>query len=426
MMVPKKSLFFAGAALLTLGFAASAQQGGSPLFKRATKPLKTVSLNLETGTLTRGPAVKNKAAPVTTTEASLFNNDFSGFVGVDTGGGGANGPCEWIQAAGKAVPPATNGGKSGFLTGFVFAYCSAALDPASGGPGGSTIIGFRTGYVKGTAANAGGPTGTSQGLFLLSGLPANTNCSSFFGGAICYLIGVTLGTTPVCMPDGPIGYSWRFTDLGTDGVLAKTFPFLACVNSCSATGPDVEGMTDGVDQYCPAGTILSSFAFGTAIPFYTSLSMELDELIKVIGTSMSFNGAGTNFRVLTNTSNGVGGNTTNHAIMGKGYRVNLNCAAAPQPATGALAIIRMSFAGKLATPINTKWGQILVFITAGTGQNFILPVPASKQVALTVPQLPKNTSFYGFCFAAQGFCPKGVGANNGTLSNGLMEKIGSH
>jgi hypothetical protein len=422
MMVPKKSLFFAGA-LLTLSAVASAQQGGSPVFRRVTKPAKTVSLNLETGTLTRGPAVKNKAGVVTTTMASLTNNDFSGFVGVDSGIGGANGPCEWIQAAVKG-PPSLNGGKSGFLTGFVFAYCSAALDPASGGPGGSAVIGFRSGYSKGTAANAGGPTGTSQGLFLLSGLPANTNCSSFFGGFACYLIGVTLGTTPVALPDGPIGYSWRFTDLGTDGVLAKTFPFLACVNSCSGTGPDVQGMTDGVDQYCPAGTVLSSFAFTTAIPYYTSLSMELDELIAVTGFSNSVNGAGTNFRTLANTSNGFGGNTHNYPILGKGYRVDLNCSAAPIPPSG-IGIIRASFAGTLAVPLNTKWGQVLVFITAGTGQNFILPLSGTKHVVLSVPALPLSTSIYGVCFAVQGFCPKGGPGLFGTLSNARPEKIGS-
>jgi len=432
MMVPKKSLFLAGAALLTLGVAAGAQQGGSPMFKRINKPMKTVSLNLETGTLTRGPAVKNKGAPVSTTCASLFNNDFSGFVGVDSGIGGANGPCEWIQAANKGNPPATNGGKSGFLTGFAFAYCSAALDPASGGPGGSTIIGFRTGYTKGTAANGGGPSGTSQGLFLLSGLPANTNCSSFFGGANCFLIGVTLGTTPVCLPDGPIGYSWRFTDLGTDGVLAKTFPFLACVNSCSGSGPDVEGMESCVDQYCPAGTITASFSFTTAIPYYTSLSMELDELTAVLGLSTSFNGSGANDRVVANTSAGFGGNTVNHAVLGKGYRLDLSCVAQPAatppltaPATGAIGIIRVSFAGAIGVPINTVWGQILVFITAGTGQNFLIPVSAAKHVILSVPALPKSTALYGFCYAVQGFCPKGIGQAKGTLSNGLAEKNGS-
>ncbi len=430
MMVPKKSLFFAGAALLTLGVAASAQQGGSPMFRRVTKPLKTVSLNLETGTLTRGPVAKNKSfSPVTgPTCASLFNNDFSGFVGVDSGLGAANGPCEWIDAANKGNPPATNGGKSGFLTGFVFAYCSAALDPASGGPGGTTTIGFRSGYCKGTLANAGGPSGIDQGTFLLTGLPATTSCSSFFGGFRCYLIGVTIGGTPVCLPDGKIGYSWQFGDLGTDGTLAKTFPFLSCINSCSGIGPDVEGMTDCVDQYCPAGTITSSFTFSSAIPYFTSISMELDEIVGVTGSStgnlLVCNGAGTNFRLLSNTSAGFGGNTANYPVLGKGWRVAVNCTGAPVP-PGGFAIFRVSFAGKLAVPLNTVWGQILVFITAGTGQNFIIPLPGSKIASLSVPALPKNSAFLGVCYAVQGFCPKGAGAPKGTLSNALTEVVGS-
>ncbi len=424
MTCTKLLLFVVG--LLSLGVLPLAQERGAPLFRRVTKPLRTVSLDLETGILTRGPVVKNKAfSPVTTTCVSLFNNDFSGFVGVDSGLGAANGPCEWIDASNKGIPPATNGGKSGFLTGFVFGYCSAALDPASGGPGATTTIGFRTGYVKGTLANAGGPSGTDQGTFLLTGLPATTSCSSFFGGFRCYLIGINIGTTPICLPDGPIGYSWQFGDLGTDGALAKTFPFLSCINSCSGKGPDVEGMTDCVDQYCPAGTITSSFTFSTVIPYFTSIGMELREVVAVQGSSMSMNGAGTNFRVLSNTSAGFGGNTANYPILGKGWRVSLNCSAAPVP-PGGFAIFRVSFAGKLAVPINTVWGQILIFFTAGTGQNFIIPLPGSKIAALSVPALPQTLKFYGVCYAVQGFCPKGAGALKGTLSNALVEVVGSN
>ena len=133
----KKSLF-AGAALLCLGTAANAQQDG-PMFRRVTKPLQNASLDLQTGTITRGPAVGNKGLPNFNTCSSMNNLDHSGFVGVDSGPGTANGPCEWINAAIKST------GKSSFMTLFTFAYCSASTDPNSGGTGGKARIGFRVG-----------------------------------------------------------------------------------------------------------------------------------------------------------------------------------------------------------------------------------------------------------------------------------------
>jgi predicted outer membrane protein len=78
MMVPKKSLVLSGAALLALCAAPAAQQSGAkgdgPMYRRATKPMQTVSIDMETGTITRGPKVQDKAL---STCSSLFNNDFS-------------------------------------------------------------------------------------------------------------------------------------------------------------------------------------------------------------------------------------------------------------------------------------------------------------------------------------------------------------
>lgn len=420
-MVPKKSLFFAGATLLTLGVA-SAQQGGSPVFRRVTKPLQTVSLDLQTGTITRGPAVQNKGVPSFTTCVSLFNNDFSGFVGVDSGQGAANGPCEWIDVSVKGL--GNTGGKSGYMTGFQFAYCSAALDPGSGGPGGTTIIGFRSGYAKGTAANAGGPSGTLQGAALLTGLPANTASSSFFGGFNCFLIGVTLGTTPLCLPDGNTGWSWQFADLGTDGTLAATFPFLSCVQSCSGSGPDqTGGMTDCVDQYCPAGSILSSFSFNTAPnpgTYFTSISMQINEAAPVTSTSVLVN-VNPNPSNLTNTSQGVGSGSPGFAVLGENWRVTLNCTN-PPATIGKFALIRVSFVP--GPTILTKWGRVVCNIQAGTGITFIIPVPASRIVNLGPLVIPKDLNLYNACYCVQGFCPRT--GMPGYLSDALAEKTGSN
>ena len=86
MRVPEESLL-AVAALVGLATAPSAQGGGIPTFRRVAKPLRPVTLDLQTGTITPGPPVP---AP-TPVEVSIFNGDRSGFVGVDTGAGAPNG-----------------------------------------------------------------------------------------------------------------------------------------------------------------------------------------------------------------------------------------------------------------------------------------------------------------------------------------------
>lgn len=275
MMVPKKSLILAGAALALFGASASAQsQATGKVFSRYNKPLKSVSLDLATGTISRGPAVNNRSA---TTTVDFNNNDLGGFVGVDTG----NGFCEWFDAAVKGFA----GNASDLMNNFVFAYCSAMLAAGSGGPGGSVKLGFYEGYTWG----GGAPT-TTVAAFTLSGLPANTASSSFFGGFRCYFINVTFANL-VAFADGPIGYSWKFLDSGTTGTLAGTWPFLSCVVSCSGTVTQVDGqgMTDIIDEYCPPGSLRASFTFGTTSGSFTSMSMDVREATDFAATAVAYN-----------------------------------------------------------------------------------------------------------------------------------------
>lgn len=241
MMVPKKSLMLAGAALALFGAASSAQSQSGKIFTRVNKPLKSATLDLATGTMTRGPAVNNRAA---TTVVDFFNTDLGGFVGVDTGAGF----CEWFDAGvkGSLVGDGTalvdSGNLSDLMNSIVFAYCSGALDPNSGGLGGSAKLGFYEGYTTG-----GGAATTGVASFTLTGLPANTLSGSFFGGFQCYFIRIFFGTL-IPFADGPVGYSWKFLDTGTGtinpfgAVLGATFPFLSCVTSCSGVGPDGQGI----------------------------------------------------------------------------------------------------------------------------------------------------------------------------------------
>jgi hypothetical protein len=289
MMVPKKSLMLAGAALALFSATSSAQSQSGKVFARYNKPLKSATLDLATGTVTRGPAVNNRGAA---TIVDFDNNDLGGFVGVDTGGGF----CEWFDAGVKGTGTGQTAGvnnNSDLMNSLVFAYCSAALTPGSGGPGGTMKLGFYEGYTL-----FGGAPTTAVAVFTLSGLPGNTASSSFFGGFQCYFIRVFFANL-VCFADGNIGYSWKFLDNGTGtinpigAVLAATWPFLSCTVSCSGAilQVDGQGMTDAIDQFCPPGFLRQTFTFGTTSGSFTSMSMHIEEVVDKTGSVGTFNHA---------------------------------------------------------------------------------------------------------------------------------------
>jgi len=282
MMVPKKSLLLAGAALALFGAASSAQSQSGKVFARYNKPLKSATLDLDTGTITRGPTVTNRKG---TTVTDFDNNDLGGFVGVDTG----NGFCKWIDSAVKGTGAGRTAGVvngSDLMNSIVFAYCSAKLTPGSSGPGGSIALSFYEGYTL-----FGGAPTTGVAAFTLTGLPGNSASSSFFGGFNCFFLRVQFALL-VCFSDGPIGYGVKFLDQGTGtinplgAVLAGTWPFLSCTVSCSAAvlQTDLQGMTDAIDEYCPPGFLLATFTFGTTSGSFTSVSMAVDEVVDQTAT----------------------------------------------------------------------------------------------------------------------------------------------
>jgi hypothetical protein len=279
------SSLFASAALVLLATLPSAQSGSGMVYRRVSKPLRSATLDLSTGTVTVGPRVSNRAG---TTVVDFNNTDLGGFVGTDTGGGNCEwfdaGQKGWIPGQGSPQPFQNSGNISDLMNSITFSYCSSALDVNSGGPGGAVKLGFYEGYVTG----GGAPT-TAVALLTVTGLPANTSSSSFFGGFQCFFTRVNMASL-VPFVDGPIGYSWKFIDTGNPGPFSATFPFLACVASCSGgSTPDGQGMDNVIDRYCPPGTLLSTFSFGSTSGTFTSISMNIEEASTVIATVSNIN-----------------------------------------------------------------------------------------------------------------------------------------
>jgi hypothetical protein len=183
----------------------------------------------------------------------------------------------------------------------------------------------KLGFYEGYTIFGGAPT-TTVAAFTLTGLPANSASSSFFGGFSCFFIRVFFGTL-VCFNDGPIGYSWKFLDNGTGtinpigAILAGTWPFLSCVVSCSGAvlQVDGQGMADAIDQYCPPGFLRATFTFGTTSGSFTSMSMHVEEVVDKTATIATTNSVSNpNPDVLTASPAIVGQNFTAAVTLGLG------------------------------------------------------------------------------------------------------------
>jgi hypothetical protein len=295
MMVPKKSLLLAGAALTLFSASASAQS--AKVQRGLNKAPRSAQLDLASGTITKGAAVSNRFG--TTTQD--FNNGDSLAITVDTG----SGFCEWFTVGVKGY----NGNQSDLMANIRFVYCSSAGDTFSGGPGGTTKLGFYEGYALAAGLPApGGANGTTVVAFTLTGLPANTASACFIpclaSTSGCWAIVLTFGTQ-ICFADGPIAYSWKFIDMDSCGPWAHTFPVFSCVTSCStnplggsgtypagAAPVDGQGMTDFVDQYCPPATLLATFTFNSVpgtTPMFTGQNMRIRECTDLTATVLGFN-----------------------------------------------------------------------------------------------------------------------------------------
>jgi hypothetical protein len=148
---------------------------------------------------------------------------------------------------------------------------------------------------------------------------------------------------------------------------------------------------------------------------------EIRGQVEYAGSSVECNGTGVNPIVLTNTSATAPAPAPpmNSPVIGKNLRLTLDCN--PNGTIGGTAIFRIGFGPKPA-PMLSKWGEILVPITAGTGQNFFATVSGTGMADLGPILLPSSGAFVGATYTVQGFCPA---SPDGYLSNARAETVGT-
>ncbi len=436
MMVPKlskRSLTLAGAALVlgaTAG-AQSVQRKTNALYKRAPAPTRQASLDLDTGVYTHGPLANDRGG---STVADFVNSDaFNGGtppIGWITNDSGA-GACTWFCAASKGTGVNQSSNASDLMASVFFYYCSSALDVASGGLGGSVTLGFYEGYT----VFGGAPT-TTAAVVALTGMPASSKQGSWFSGtAACF--GLTVNFDPLLpFADGAfVGYSWNYTDVGTDGVLGNTYPFTACVVSCSAfsifnpsftgfggagtasgLGEDGQGMYDVWVQVCPVGPHsggVNSFSFGTngtpgGFGTRSSVNMAIREASDLATTNVNYNAL---------TSPNADTLTATNATLGTRWTLTLTRAVVSAAGVMTINVRRNKGGPNGLPPTPPVTGRVLI---AGP---FLASLPGSHNgtTGSVGQDVPLDITFCSLHFAAQAR----VAGGGIRLSSGVEGTVGT-
>lgn len=407
MMVPKSLLV--GVALAVLGASASAQVTvkTNKHFRRAGGA-KQATLDLGTGTYTRGPAVNNRGGTTIAdfTNIDAFDGAGFGWLVSETGGG----VCTWFSAGSKGTQPGqTPNNNSDMVSDVVFFYCSVAGDVNSGGVGGSATLEFYEGYTV-----TGGRATTFVVSIGMTQMPANTVDHDFTApnpGAGCFGLRIEFQPMINTFQDQAFhGYSYTFEDNGTDNV-AKTFPFISCIVSCSGLniltkgtaggvggplgiGEDGQGMIDVIDQFCTAPVTAQSFSFGTtATPWApttrVSVNMRINEAVDAATTNLNYNA--------TLTPNG---DTLSANKATVGARWTLTITRSPVTVAGAFVVNvrRGRFPGNGGNPTPPVTGRVLI---AGAPLTSLPSTPHNGTTGSVGQDVPKNFNFCGLHFAAQ-------------------------
>ena len=386
--------------LLALLLASLPTPAQGPHLRPAPAPRATVRVDAATGAVTRAPAQARVAG-----EVSEFPNlDLAGFVTVDTGASAVT----WINDGQKGV----SGNASDLVSRIVVPYCSAELDPALGGPGATVKLGFYEGFTR----NSPTPDGVQVAELTFTGLPAHTAESSFFGNSSCYFLEVELDPA-LQLADGPIGYSWEFVDLGSDGVLAGTFPFLANTSSCSSLVPDPLGQAPyeccsfrPADAYDASGNRIDVFTtFPYCLPW--SIAIDLREVADRSASLTAWQGDGVNVDDLSATAPIVGADWTARVLVQH-----------PHGTGGLVRLLVRTGAVNGPTLVSPLGGRPFEVLASGTLlASFLLTHDGSTSALLSVP-LPPSPRLVGTSFTAQAAV---LGGGFGDLSSAVIGTVGT-
>lgn len=365
----------------------------------APAPREIVRIDAATGVVTRG------AARSALGEVSEFPNlDMGGFVTTDTGGGAVT----WVNDGIKGAVS----NRSDLLSRIVIPYCSAELDPSLGGPGATLKLGLYEGYTR----NQPTPSGTRIASLALTGLPAHTSESSFFGNFSCYFLEIELDPL-LSFADGPIGYSWEFADLGADGLYSGTFPFLASTSSCSATVPDPQGQAPyeccsfrPADAYDANGQLIHVVTFAPyCIPY--SIAIDLREVADVAASAAPFVGDGVNVDIMTASAPLVGAAWTAQVALGHAHGTS-----------GSVRFEVRANATNGPTQSSPLGGRPYERLISGPRlASFLLAHDGVTSGVLSTP-LPASASLVGATFATQAIV---IGGGFADLSTAMVGTVGT-
>jgi hypothetical protein len=344
-----KSLFFL-AATAVLATAASAQSDDARPYNGPVKHVGTY--HVATGTWTYADEVGGADG----TTVCYNNGGFSGSV--------------------TTTPNTTNLGRE-YVDWGTFATCgpfgtnsmtkfTIGWGTNIGTPVGNVVVSF----YSGTNPTVGGPYGI-KGTLIQSYTIGPFGGSSAPGTLQAFTADIDISGTPITVPNGPIGWSYRIPTAitGASGAVAPAFGFLLCTIPAGSGA----GNVDLFDRYNVGGSFQGTFNFGAGAnlsSFYMRMTMD--------DNAPPCNGGVTKYGA------GAGGiNTGGFAVGGTGKLgslVTIACSNPQTPVTATTAFMYFSTAPASFDP--------------GLGGTVLILPPAFKQQKKVFPNIPGSTATF--------------------------------
>jgi hypothetical protein len=248
---------------------------------------------------------------------------------------------------------------TGMVQCLTIAYRTTAVDTSFGGPGAALSFGL---YRNTRGFNRNGVQIFRQTFVGLPGVPPGTGTHD----AAFVFLTIDFGTTPISLPDGPIGWGYLLLD-NADPATATGALLVTAPNTAT-------GVIDALDVFSPGpastGTYTGTYNFSSVCnhpPCCPHASTYL-QITEVPPGGLQYNGSGTNPMVLSEVL---------PPRLGQAWVSNIDLTGQP---TGTDSLLWVSVAS-LATPIASPYGEILidpaqritpVFVS---GSLHVIPVP---------------------------------------------------